>query len=118
MRFLNTVWKFVFLTEILQINARLQMREDLWNTVKPQGRDSSVGLASGYGLDVRGSISSGEKMLPMRMAPRSKACSNTGIVGSNPTQGMDAYIYFLFVLGSRHAMGWSPVQGVLPTVLD
>jgi hypothetical protein len=43
------------------------------------------------------------------------ARSNTGIVGSNPTQGMDVCAYFVFVLGSGLATGRSPVQGVLPS---
>jgi hypothetical protein len=38
--------------------------------------------------------------------------SNAEIVGSNPTQGMDVCVR----LGSGFAAGWSPVQGVLPTV--
>jgi hypothetical protein len=49
------------------------------------------------------------------------ARSNAGIVGSNPTQGMDVcvYVYSVFVIlpvGSGLATGWMPVQGVLPTV--
>jgi hypothetical protein len=46
------------------------------------------------------------------------ARSNTGNVGSNPTQDMDVCVYFAFVLGSDLSTAWSPVQGVLPTVLD
>jgi hypothetical protein len=47
------------------------------------------------------------------------ARSNIGILGSNPTQDMDVFcVYSVFVLGSGLATGWSPVQGVLPTVLD
>jgi hypothetical protein len=47
--------------------------------------------------------------------------SNAGIVGSNPTQGMDVcvslfYVYVVLCVGSGLATGWSPVQGVLPTV--
>jgi hypothetical protein len=60
------------------------------------------------------------------VAARSKAgtvfvSSGTGILGSNPTQGMDVCLrsfcvcVVLFV-GSGLATGWSPVQGVLPTV--
>jgi hypothetical protein len=46
---------------------------------------------------------------------------NTGIVGSNPTQGMDLCVRLLCVcavlcLGSGLWDGWSPIQGVLPTV--
>jgi hypothetical protein len=65
-------------------------------------------------------------MLPISVAARAKAWtvfarSNTGIVGSNPTQGMDACVRLLCVcvvlcIGSGLATGWSPVQGVLPTV--
>jgi hypothetical protein len=44
--------------------------------------------------------------------------SPAGIVGSNPTRGMDVCVYSLFVLGSGLTTGWSLVQGVLPNVLD
>jgi hypothetical protein len=49
------------------------------------------------------------------------APSNTGIVGSNPTQGMDVCVRLFFVcvvlcVGSGLATGWHLVQGVLPTV--
>jgi hypothetical protein len=58
------------------------------------------------------------------MAMQSKACIvfnhlNTGIMGSNPTQGMDVSVFFCVMLscvGSGLAMGWSPIQGVLPNV--
>jgi hypothetical protein len=50
---------------------------------------------------------------------------DTGIICSNPTRGMDLYVYVyvysMFVLscvGRGLAMSWSLVQGVLPTVLD
>jgi hypothetical protein len=49
------------------------------------------------------------------------AQSNTRIVGSNATRGMDVCVNSVFVLscaGSRLATGWSPVQGVLPTVYN
>jgi hypothetical protein len=61
------------------------------------------------------------------MAARSEAPtvlgrSNTEIVDSNPTRGMDVCLRFsVFVLsvlsyvGRGLASGWSPVQGVLPT---
>jgi hypothetical protein len=59
---------------------------------------------------------------PIAVAARSKAWNvfahlNTGIVGSNPTQGMDVCVYSVFVWGSGLATGWFPVQKVLPTVL-
>jgi hypothetical protein len=63
--------------------------------------------------------------MPITVAVQSKAWNvfahlNTGIMGLNPTQGMDICLrYSVFVLscvGSGLAMGWSPVQGVLPTV--
>jgi hypothetical protein len=38
--------------------------------------------------------------------------SNTGIVGSNPTRGMDVYVLYSV------CRDWSPVQGVLPTVYE
>jgi hypothetical protein len=46
---------------------------------------------------------------------------SAGIVGSNPTQGMDLCMRLFCVcavlgVGSGLATGWSPVQGVLPTV--
>jgi hypothetical protein len=41
------------------------------------------------------------------------ARSNTGIVGSNPIQGMDVFVHTVSVLGSGLATGWSPVKGVL-----
>jgi hypothetical protein len=49
------------------------------------------------------------------------ARSNAGIVGSNPTQGMDVYVRLFCVCvvlyaGSGFATGWSPAQGALPTV--
>jgi hypothetical protein len=43
------------------------------------------------------------------------ARSNTGIVGSNLTQGMNVCVP-LFCIGSGLALGWSPIQGVIPTV--
>jgi hypothetical protein len=63
--------------------------------------------------------------LPITVAARYKAWiafarSNTGIVVSNPTQGMDICVRlfcvcFVLRVGSGLATGWSPVQGVLPT---
>jgi hypothetical protein len=61
------------------------------------------------------------------VAERSKtwtvfARSNTEIVGSNPTQGVDVYIVCLFCacvvlcIARGLATDWSPVQGVLPTL--
>jgi hypothetical protein len=49
---------------------------------------------------------------------------DAGMVGSNPTRGMNVYVYvyFIFVLScvgrGLAAMSWSLIQGVLPTVLD
>jgi hypothetical protein len=48
------------------------------------------------------------------------AHSNTGIMGSNPTQGMDVYVRLFHIcvvlcVGRGLAMGWSPVWGVLLT---
>jgi hypothetical protein len=63
---------------------------------------------------------------PITMAARSKAWtvfvrSNTTIVGSNPTQGMDICVRLCCVCvvlcgGSGLATDWSPVRGVLLTV--
>jgi hypothetical protein len=49
------------------------------------------------------------------------ARSDAGIVGSDPTQGMDVCVRLSCVcvvlcVGSGLARGWSPFQGVLPTV--
>jgi hypothetical protein len=57
------------------------------------------------------------------VAARSKAWnvfarSNAGIVGSNPTQGMDICLcLFCVCICSGLATGWSPIEGVLPIVL-
>jgi hypothetical protein len=61
------------------------------------------------------------------VAARSKswavfARSNAGIVGSNLTQGMNVCVRLLLCVcvvlyvGSGLTTGWSPVQGVLPSV--
>jgi hypothetical protein len=47
--------------------------------------------------------------------------SNTGVVGSNLTRGMDVCVRLFCVcvvvcIGRRLATGWFPVQGVLPTL--
>jgi hypothetical protein len=62
---------------------------------------------------------------PTTVGARSKAwtvfaCSNAGIVSSNPTPGMDVCILLFCVcvvlcVGRGLATGWSRVQGVLPT---
>jgi hypothetical protein len=63
---------------------------------------------------------------PIAVAARSKAWTvfsrlNAGIVGSNPTRGMDVCMRLFCVcvvlyVGSGLATGWFPVQGVLLTV--
>jgi hypothetical protein len=63
---------------------------------------------------------------PITVAARSKAWnvfvrSNPGIMGSNPTRGMDVCVRLFCVCdvlcaSSVLATGWSPAQGVLPTV--
>jgi hypothetical protein len=63
---------------------------------------------------------------PITVAARSKAYiffsrSNSGIVDSSPTQGMDVSLllfclYVVLCVGSGLATCWSPVHGVLPTV--
>jgi hypothetical protein len=67
---------------------------------------------------------------PVTVAEQSKACtvfarSEAGIVGSNPTQGMDVwYVCAFFCVcvvlcwGRGLATSWWPVQGVLPSVND
>jgi hypothetical protein len=45
------------------------------------------------------------------------ARSNTEIVGSNPTEGMDICVYSVFYIDSGLALGWSRVQEVLSTLL-
>jgi hypothetical protein len=62
----------------------------------------------------------------IRVAARSKAwtvfaLSNTGILSSNPTPGMDVCVRLICVraalcAGSGLATGWSPLQGALPAV--
>jgi hypothetical protein len=49
------------------------------------------------------------------------ASLNAGILGSNPTQGMDVYVrlfcvHVVLCVDSGLASGWSPVKVVLPTV--
>jgi hypothetical protein len=63
---------------------------------------------------------------PITVVARSRAWTvfarwNAWIVSSNPTRGMDVCIRLFCVcvvlyVGSGLATGWSPVQGVLPTV--
>jgi hypothetical protein len=63
---------------------------------------------------------------PITVAVRSKAWTllaglNTGVLGSNPTRGMDVYVRLscvcvILCVGRGLAMGWSPVQGVLQAV--
>jgi hypothetical protein len=65
-------------------------------------------------------------LLPITVVAWSKswtifACWNTRIMGSNPTRGMDVCVrlfcvYVVLCVGSGLATGWSPAQGVLPTV--
>jgi hypothetical protein len=75
--------------------------------------------------DVNWNFSRLLSLVPITAASRSKAWtvfarSNTGIVSTNPTQGMDVCVLFFCVyilcVGSGLATGWSPIQGVLPTV--
>jgi hypothetical protein len=66
--------------------------------------------------------------LPVTVPARSKAWivfarSDAGIVGSNPTQGMDVWCVYAFILccvvlclGRGLATSWSLAQGVLPSV--
>jgi hypothetical protein len=37
---------------------------------------------------------------------------NAGIVGSNPTQGVDVCVCVVLCVGTDPVTGWSPVQGV------
>jgi hypothetical protein len=64
---------------------------------------------------------------PITVTARSKAWtvfarSNAMIVGSNPTQGMEVCVVYIYsvclvmCVGRGLETGWSPVQGVLPTV--
>jgi hypothetical protein len=61
-------------------------------------------------------------VLLITVAAQSKAWtifsrSNTGMVDSNPIQGMDVFVrLFRVYVGSGLAAGWSPIQGVLLTV--
>jgi hypothetical protein len=59
--------------------------------------------------------------MPIPATSRSKAStvfpgSNTRNVGSTPTRGMDVCVRVVLCVSSGLATGWSPVQGVLPTV--
>jgi hypothetical protein len=64
--------------------------------------------------------------MPITVATRSKtrtvfARSNTGVVCSNPTRGMDVCVrlfpvYVVLCIGRGLATCWSPVEAVLPTV--
>jgi hypothetical protein len=64
--------------------------------------------------------------LPVTVAARSKAWtvfarSNAGILDSNTTQWMDVCVFLFCVcvvlcIRSGLATGWSPIQGILPTV--
>jgi hypothetical protein len=65
-------------------------------------------------------------LTPITVAARSKAWTvfaraNTGIVGSNPTWGMNVCVhlfcvYAVLCAGSGLVTDLSPIQGVLPTV--
>jgi hypothetical protein len=74
-------------------------------------------------IQIHSSLSFINHPTPITVAARPKARtvfarSNAGIVGSNPTQGMDVCMCVYSVcVGSGLATGWSPVQGVLPTLL-
>jgi hypothetical protein len=67
-------------------------------------------------------------IIMLLVADRSKAWTvfahpNAGIVGSSPTQVMDAClrlfcVYVVLGVGSGLATGWSPIPGVLPTLLE
>jgi hypothetical protein len=103
-------------------------------------RDSAVSIATGYELDDRGvgvrvpvdsrNFYSPCRPEPITLAELSKTWTvfdhlNAGIVGWNPTRGINVYmyvyVYSMFVLsyvGRGLAMSWSLLQGVLPTVLD
>jgi hypothetical protein len=57
------------------------------------------------------------------VAKRSEVCtvfarSEAGIVGLNPTRGIDVWYVYVFILclGRGLAMSWTLVQGVLPSV--
>jgi hypothetical protein len=63
---------------------------------------------------------------PITLATHSNAWtifdrSNAGVVSSNPTRGMDVCVrlfcvYVVLCVNRRLVTGWSPFQGVLPTV--
>jgi hypothetical protein len=81
-----------------------------------------TGLVEGF----RNSCPYTRMTAPITVAARSKAWSvfarsNAGIMGSNPTQGIDVYVrlfcvYVVLCVGSGFATAWSPIQGVLSTV--
>jgi hypothetical protein len=86
-------------------NTNVRVRWDVWN----------------YAVSVYHS-----NKLPITVAARSEAwtvssSSNTAIVGSNSTWGLDVCMRLFCVcavlcVGSGLVTRWSPVQGVLPTV--
>jgi hypothetical protein len=82
-----------------------------------------------YPLSISSNFKAYEAYGPVTVTARSKAWtvfarSNAGIVGSNPTQGMDVLcvcmclfcVCVVLCLGSGLATGWSLVQGALPAV--
>jgi hypothetical protein len=79
-------------------------------------------LPRGHNLADRGVFQkSNSPAFPIAVAWTVFTRSNTGIVGSNPTRGMDLYMLLFRVcvvlcVDSGLATGWSPVKGVLPTV--
>jgi hypothetical protein len=69
-------------------------------------------------------VSPYRKIMPVAVTVRSKAWtvfahSNTGIMGSNPTQDVDVFLrlfcVYVLCVGSGLATGWSPVQRGQPT---
>jgi hypothetical protein len=66
-------------------------------------------------------VSRTTEMMPITVAWTVFTRSNAGIVGSNPTQGMNVClrffcVYVVLCVDSGLALGWSPFQVVLPPV--
>jgi hypothetical protein len=85
-------------------------------------------LQFGVRSTVSGPFSQQSSISPVTVAERSKTCTviaraDAGTVGSSQTQGMDVYylccvcVFLCLCTGRGVATSWSPVQGVLPTVL-
>jgi hypothetical protein len=85
-----------------------------------EGENSSETLIAFYHTNIVMPVTVAEPSKPWTVFARADA----GTVGSNPTQGMNVqclgcvFVFMCLYTGRGLATSWSPVQGVLPTVLD